>query len=141
MKQNKLGATSRSFDTRRNKYNDKRLNHEEETEAERGTTNNKGEDTRTGKNKYKNRKRKKKYKNWTSATGKARLNTIVTNWFDKFEKKTTLKDYAKKQGIDVSTLGPFCRRDPLKRKKLAAASRSFDSCSTTTPRIVDEHRQ
>jgi hypothetical protein len=53
----------------------------------------------------------------------------------------TLKDYAKKQGIDVSTLGPFCRRDPLKRKKLGVTSRSFDSCSTTTPPIVDEHRQ
>ena len=103
--------------------NDKRLNPEEETEAERGNDNNKGEDTKTGKNKYKNWKRKNKYKNWkrknkyknwTSVTGKAQLNTIVTNWFDKFEKKMTLKDYAKKQGIDVSTLGPFCRRDPLK---------------------------
>ena len=69
--------------------------------------------------------RKNQYKNWKSATGKARLNTIVTNWFDKFCKTMTLKDYATQEGIeiDVSTLGPFCRRDPLKRKYVSALTR------------------
>jgi hypothetical protein len=60
--------------------------------------------------------RRNKYINWKSATGKARLDTIVTNWFDKFEKTMRLNDYAKKEGIPASTLRLFCRREPFKLK-------------------------
>jgi hypothetical protein len=54
--------------------------------------------------------RKNQYKNWKSATGKARLNTIITNWFDKFCKTMTLKDYATQEGIDVPLWGHFAGR-------------------------------
>ena len=45
-----------------------------------------------------------KYSNWNSEEGKAKIKQSVQKWFAEFNGTMSLIDYAKKEGIPVTTL-------------------------------------
>ena len=59
-----------------------------------------------------------KYSNWNSKEGKAKIKQSVQKWFAEFNGTMSLIDYAKKEGIPVTTLRQYCHNDVTKRKSV-----------------------
>ena len=58
------------------------------------------------------------YSNWNSEEGKAKIKQSVQKWFAEFNGTMSLIDYAKKEGIPVTTLRQYCHNDVTKRKSV-----------------------
>ena len=58
------------------------------------------------------------YSNWNSEEGKAKIKQSVQKWFAEFNGTMFLIDYAKKEGIPVTTLRRYCHNDVTKRKSV-----------------------
>lgn len=59
-----------------------------------------------------------KYSNWNSREGKEKIKQSVNKWLTHYKGKMRFQDYAKNEGIPITTLRQYCCNDPTKRKSI-----------------------